>query len=477
MTDHDDGLSWQLLREKAAAKHATGTELRLLELHHRLARLEGSQAANGELSDRLRSCPTHGQQPAAPPSAQEMDALVEDALADEMVFMQLPEGAGARLITRALELWGRQPANAWGCPECLRELREGRDGALPTEAQIRTWLDEDADVDDPVFLADPDKPRDDFLAYPAKQVPAIIIAALRRWGHAADEPRFTDDDRRAVAAVPVAWCNSDEFNNAATKRQSFCGWREEHRDCDMALYAAPWLLLTPPPAPARDELNSPGPAPAPPSAQEMDALKSGLHGKYIITKAINNQPVDYPCFVLRVDGSDLAAIAAFRAYALATRDQKLKTDILDAISLIQPASDSPGFCLEPPSPDEIETSFRDELNSPSRPAPALPSAQEMDALADEMLFVRLPEGAGARLITRALELWGQAGAPHILQAPDFTSLLAIARNREPWATWLGVGGFLESAHFELFDLMMAVLARFGRPVCAPIPISERLPGA
>ena len=44
--------------------------------------------------------------------------------------------------------------------------------------------------------------------------------------------------------------------------------------------------------------------------------------------------------------------------------------------------------------------------APSKPA-LLPTEENMSDLADEILGIVLPEGAGARLITRALELWGQ----------------------------------------------------------------------
>jgi hypothetical protein len=46
--------------------------------------------------------------------------------------------------------------------------------------------------------------------------------------------------------------------------------------------------------------------------------------------------------------------------------------------------------------------------------------------------------------------------------PDHASMLAFACGREPWATWLKSGGSLESAHLELSDLMLAVLARWGQ---------------
>jgi hypothetical protein len=54
--------------------------------------------------------------------------------------------------------------------------------------------------------------------------------------------------------------------------------------------------------------------------------------------------------------------------------------------------------------------------------------------------------------------------------PDHVSLMCFAFEREPWATWLRRGGCLESAHCELSDLMLAVLARWG----TPNPIIEEL---
>jgi hypothetical protein len=62
------------------------------------------------------------------------------------------------------------------------------------------------------------------------------------------------------------------------------------------------------------------------------------------------------------------------------------------------------------------------------------------------------------------------------KGPDHASLIAFAYGREPWATWLKIGGCLESAHCELSDLMTDVLARWGNsasPALEPTPVSER----
>jgi len=55
------------------------------------------------------------------------------------------------------------------------------------------------------------------------------------------------------------------------------------------------------------------------------------------------------------------------------------------------------------------------------------------------------------------------------EGPDHVNLIGFAFGREPWATWLRSGGCLESAHCELTDLMLAVLARWGHPAAPPAP--------
>jgi len=54
-------------------------------------------------------------------------------------------------------------------------------------------------------------------------------------------PTPADAVRAAIEAIPqpIAWCRSSEFSDAATKHQSFNGWRQYHPDCDMALYGVP----------------------------------------------------------------------------------------------------------------------------------------------------------------------------------------------------------------------------------------------
>jgi hypothetical protein len=58
----------------------------------------------------------------------------------------------------------------------------------------------------------------------------------------------------------------------------------------------------------------------------------------------------------------------------------------------------------------------------AREAPPVPTAEDMDDLADDLLGRVLGPGEGARLIGRALELWGNAG-PSSLQVDDLVGQL------------------------------------------------------
>jgi hypothetical protein len=120
-------------------------------------------------------------------------------------------GSSADDDCHGCELWPddkpQSTVDASDRPGCPREL--------PTAEEVQTWLDVDPDVKFPVFLADPDTPSDDFLAYPAYEVPAIILAALRRWGC---DPQFSAEE--------------------------------------VAMLAAPWSLLPPPPAPAGSSITN-----------------------------------------------------------------------------------------------------------------------------------------------------------------------------------------------------------------------------
>ncbi|MGB7564215.1 MAG: hypothetical protein WBM08_05625 [Prochlorococcaceae cyanobacterium] len=85
-----------------------------------------------------------------------------------------------------------------------------------------------------------------------------------------------------------------------------------------------------------------------------DPTPSGLHGKYIIHKR-DGSPIEWPAFVLRFDGSDPAAIAAIRAYALdSSCPPELAADLtLHLAQLATPPMTHPTSCLgriEPPKP-------------------------------------------------------------------------------------------------------------------------------
>ena len=73
----------------------------------------------------------------------------------------------------------------------------------------------------------------------------------------------------------------------------------------------------------------------------------------------------------------------------------------------------------------------------------------------------------AEAILKHPDFSGCHDGPAALPAPDHVNLIGFAFGREPWATWLLQGGCLESAHCELSDLMLAVLAKWGRPAALP----------
>jgi hypothetical protein len=76
-----------------------------------------------------------------------------------------------------------------------------------------------------------------------------------------------------------------------------------------------------------------------------NAEPPGLHGKYIIYRASDEAPVPYSCFVLRIDGTDGAAMRALEAYALATRDQALKSDLMRLVDRYRNSSTPAGSAL------------------------------------------------------------------------------------------------------------------------------------
>jgi hypothetical protein len=125
-----------------------------------------------------------------------------------------------------------------------------------------------------------------------------------------------------------------------------------------------------------------------------------------------------------------------------------------------------------------------------RAASPLPTEENMDDLARDMLGIALPDGAGARLIGRALELWWSAAAQQEAseqlgaiagpaEAPTDDELLrtygAAKRDHQydgPNDDWPN-----RAERAATVCGLRAVLARYGRPTFQPIPVSERLPGA
>jgi hypothetical protein len=116
---------------------------------------------------------------------------------------------------------GQQPPNAWGCPECLRELREGRVADLPRPIEVRRWIENSRHREEG---GNPPEFDCGEFVFCIEHVADIVIDALKRWGQQlaldpiADEPQFTNEE--------------------------------------IAMHAAPWSLLLPPPAPAGSSITN-----------------------------------------------------------------------------------------------------------------------------------------------------------------------------------------------------------------------------
>jgi hypothetical protein len=184
--------------------------------------------------------------------------------------------------------------------------------------------------------------------------------------------------------------------------------------------------------------------------------------------------------------------------ALPVDDQNKIKSRLDKIAekTTQPCA---GAAKPKPFPVELaalhDPDFSDGLSSiehlnrlsgvaPSRPV-LLPTEENMSDLADDMLGFTLPEGDGVRLITRALELWGQvapasaqpAAIAQPAEEPTDDELLrtygAARRNHQydgPSDDWPNRAERAATVYG-----LRAVLTRYGRPAFQPIPVSERLP--
>ena len=105
------------------------------------------------------------------------------------------------------------------------------------------------------------------------------------------------------------------------------------------------------------------------------------------------------------------------------------------------------------------------------PAPEEPDVERVLRLAAIIREVDGKHDLGAVSLAEAIlahpGFSGCHNSPADLPAPDHVNLIGFAFGREPWATWLRQGGCLESAHCELSDLMLAVLAKWGRPAALP----------
>ena len=247
----------------------------------------------------------------------------------------------------------------------------------------------------------------------------LVVTSIAAWGDGPETP----------SAAPVAWCRSDDFRNALFKQQSFSGWREQHPNCDMALYAQPWASA----APGADQAEGP-------SLDDVAELCAEF--EYHI-----DSDGYYSLEILR--DMITAAITRWRAPVVepvAAQDTEVDWKKMNARM---------DFGMAKPSKPNADRVLK-----------LAAIIREVDLRPDANTFV-LGENELAEAILAHPDFSGCHDGPAALPAPDHLNLIGFAFGREPWATWLRQGGCLESAHCELSDLMLAVLARWGRPATLP----------
>ena len=215
------------------------------------------------------------------------------------------------------------------------------------------------------------------------------------------------------SAAPVAWCRSGEFAQFAQGREYLLAFSEQHPDCEMALYAQPQAGA------AQDADQAEGP-----SVADVDELcaEFGFH--------------------LDDDQGDGLEILRDMITATITR---WRAPVAKPVAT--------------PAPQEPDADRVLKLAAIIR---------EVDLRPDTNTLV-LGENELAEAILAHPGFSGCHDGPAALPAPDHLNLIGFAFGREPWATWLRQGGCLESAHCELSDLMLAVLARWGRPAALHDP--------
>jgi hypothetical protein len=82
----------------------------------------------------------------------------------------------------------------------------------------------------------------EFLTPTREQAGAISLEAFTKLRRAATLLQQQEAELAALRGVPVAWCLSDEFENAMKRGGSFNGWKDPGagaNKCDMRLYAIP----------------------------------------------------------------------------------------------------------------------------------------------------------------------------------------------------------------------------------------------
>ena len=253
------------------------------------------------------------------------------------------------------------------------------------------------------------------------------------------------------STAPVAWCRSDEFAQFAQGREYLLAFSEQHPACDIPLYAQPQTSTAQPTGPSLEEVGTLMAWLGEKAIQAADAGLSKDAGMLTWASQVIGERVDEDALDAdQAEGPSLADVdelcAKFGFHLGDDRGEGLG-NLRDLITAAIARCRAP--VAEPVAAQDTEVDWESMtarmdfgMAKPSKPAPV-------------------------NLAHPAFTLCHDG--PAALPAPDHVNLIGFAFGREPWATWLRQGGCLESAHCELSDLMLAVLAKWGHPAALPAP--------
>ena len=170
-----------------------------------------------------------------------------------------------------------------------------------------------------------------------------------------------------------------------------------------------------------------------PSSESMPAAKTGLYAKYTVQHT-DGALVDFPSFVLRIDGTDPAALAALLAYANHPDcSTQLAADLIKKFNQAVKLNPPPLTTKPAPEPGEVrEEQEGDDALPPVYRAANLPFERFMYLLQRDALHIR--DNALAPIFAQSADRIDRAIAPIQQQATELAALRSVPTTveQQPW---------------------------------------------